>query len=151
MSDEISGALTVNPGLIALGSEAVILTVNIRYPVSKREEDVYNALRNTLDMNGLGVVKLSGSFAPHYYAPDDPFINLLVEVYRDNTGDEQSAPIVLGGATYARAIPRAVAFGMRFPGEEETMHQMNEYIRLDSLFKAADIYADAIFHLTQAD
>ena len=151
MSDKISGSLTVNTGMIDLGREAAILTVNIRYPVSKSEDDVYDALRTVLDENGLGVVKLPGSMDPLYYAPDDPFIKLLMEVYRENTGDERSTPITMGGASYARSMPGAVAFGMRFPGEEETMHKKDEYIRIDSLIKAAHIYADTIFRLTRPD
>jgi succinyl-diaminopimelate desuccinylase len=54
---------------------------------------------------------------------------------------------VIGGGTYARAIPNAVAFGPRFPEEEDVMHQKDEYMRVDSLMKAARIYADAIFRL----
>jgi len=147
MSDSISGALVVNTGMIELGREAVVLTTNVRYPVSRTEEDVYDALRPVLDENGLGVVKRH-SQPPLYYAPDDPLVETLMDVYRENTGDEESRPIVIGGGTYARAIPGAVAFGPRFPYEEEVMHQRDEYICLDNLMKAAHIYADAIYRLT---
>ncbi|MCL1895607.1 MAG: Sapep family Mn(2+)-dependent dipeptidase [Clostridiales bacterium] len=150
MRDGLSGPLIVNAGMIDLGREAAVLTVNVRYPVSKKEEDVYDALRPALDKNGLGVVKVSG-IAPLYYAPDEPFIKTLMEVYQGITGDTESHPIVIGGGTYARAIPHAVAFGPRFPGEEEVMHQKDEYISLDSLMKAAHIYADAILRLTDKD
>jgi len=150
MRDEQSGSLVVNVGMIDLGREAVILTVNIRHPVTKKEDDVYDALRPILDANGLGVVKVTG-LAPLYFAPDDPYIKVLVDVYRENTGDTESKPIVFGGGTYARSIPRAVAYGPLFPGEEEVMHQKNEYIGIGSLMKAAHIYADAILRLTQKE
>jgi len=147
MSDEPSGPLIVNIGMIDLRREAVILTVNIRYPVTKKEDDVYDPLTPALDSNGLGIVKLIG-LAPLYFAPDDPFVELLMDVYRENTGDKESKPIIFGGGTYARSIPRAVAFGPCFPGAEEVMHKKDEYIEIDSLMKAAHIYADAIKRLT---
>jgi len=149
MSDEPSGPLIVNIGMIDLRREAVMLTINIRYPVTKTEDEVYAALTPALDANGLGFVK-SHMHAPLYFKPDDPFIELFMDVYRENTGDTESKPIVYGGGTYARSIPKAVAFGPCFPGEDEVMHQKNEYISLESLMKAAHIYADAIMRLSRA-
>ena len=149
MRDEPSGSLIVNPGMIDLGSEAAILTVNVRHPVTNSEDDVYKALMPVLDANGLGLVKVMG-LAPLYYPPDDPMIELCMDVYRENTGDAESKPIVFGGGTYARSIPRAVAFGPCFPNDEEVMHQKDEYIGIESLMKAAHIYADAILRMTQS-
>jgi len=148
--DEASGALIVNAGMIDLGREAAILTLNVRNPVTRNEDDVYDALRPTIDRFGLGVVRLLG-MPPLYFPADDPFIEVFLRVYRENTGDLESAPIVSGGGTYARAIPRAVAFGPAFPGEEDVMHQKDEYIREESLMRAAQIYADAIRILAGKD
>ena len=150
MEDGISGSLVVNAGMINMNKEAAVLTVNVRYPVSKNENEVYHALRPVLDRNGLGVVKES-VLKPLYHEIDEPLINTLIGIYRENTGDEKSIPIVTGGGTYARSIPNAVAFGPRFPDEEEVMHQNDEYISINSLMKAARIYADAIYRLTIQD
>jgi succinyl-diaminopimelate desuccinylase len=149
MADEPSGPLIVNIGMIDMGPEAAILTVNVRCPVTKTEDEVYDALRPVLDKSGLGVVKVSG-MAPLYFPPDDPFIQTLMTVYQKHTGDMQHAPLVIGGGTYARAIPNAVAFGPRFPEDEDIMHQKDEYVKIDSLLRAAHIYADAIQELTKA-
>ena len=81
---------------------------------------------------------------PVYFKKTDPFVNLLMNVYRDVTGDKETQPISIGGATYARAIPNAIAFGPIFPWEEELAHEPNEFVDLDSLEKAADIYYNAI-------
>jgi succinyl-diaminopimelate desuccinylase len=146
--DDLSGRLIVNVGQIALGREAAILTVNVRNPVTKKEEDVYDDLRSLIDRYGIGVVRVSG-MAPLFFPADDPLVETLMDVYRTNTGDQESLPIVIGGGTYARSFPRAVAFGPRFPGEEDVMHQKDEYIREDSLFMAAQIYTDAIRRLAE--
>ena len=147
MSDETSGPLIVNIGKISLGREAAVLTVNARYPISVKEDEVYEALRPALDKNGLGVAKKS-CMAPLFYPPEEPFIQTLMEVYRNNTGDAHSKSRIIGGGTYARAFRRTVAFGPRFPHEEDIAHQKDEYILLDSLMDAAQIYADAIYRLS---
>jgi succinyl-diaminopimelate desuccinylase len=130
-----------------MDAEAVLITCDARYPVTMTDAAVYDALTPVLDRNGLGVVK--GNHKPPIYIPaDDPFIETLMQVYRDNTGDAACKPVVTGGGTYARAIPHAVAFGPRFPGEPDLMHQADEYITIDELMKITHIYADAIYKLT---
>ena len=39
-----------------------------------------------------------------------------LRVYQEETGDTKSKPGTMGGGTYARATPNAVAFGAGFPG-----------------------------------
>ncbi|MGL5341362.1 MAG: dipeptidase PepV, partial [Lactococcus garvieae] len=46
-------------------------------------------------------------------------------------------------------LKRGVAYGAMFEGEEDTMHQANEYKPLDALFKSAVIYAEAIYELAK--
>ncbi|MDR1028803.1 MAG: dipeptidase PepV [Clostridiales Family XIII bacterium] len=149
-SDDPSGKLTLNVGLIAMDSEAAILTVNARYPVTMREDSVYEAMLPLIHEYDLGIVKLH-SKPPIYFPEDDPFIETLMEVYRENTGDTKHKPFVIGGGTYARAIPNAVAFGPRFPGREELMHRKDERISIDDLMRTTHIYADAIYKLTGED
>ena len=52
-----------------------------------------------------------------------------------------------GGATYARAIQNCVAFGALTVDEELTEHQPNERAVLVNLFKAMEIYAQAVYAL----
>jgi succinyl-diaminopimelate desuccinylase len=148
--DEESGGLIVNVGQIALGREAAILTVNVRNPVTRKEDDVYDDLRPVIDRYGLGVVRVTG-VAPLYYADGDPLVETLMDVYRAGTGDAEAQPLVIGGGTYARAIPHAVAFGPRFPGKPDVMHQKDEYIEEEDLLRACRIYADAIERLAGKD
>ena len=56
------------------------------------------------------------------------------------TGDKDTKPLAIGGATYARAIPNAVGFGPVFPYEAELAHEPNEFASIDSLIKAQQIY-----------
>ncbi len=148
LSDEMSGKLIFNVGMIHLDQEVAKLTVNIRYPVTLNEEAVYSGMMPYLDKYALGVVKLNHQ-AAIYVPEDDPLVRILMEVYRKHTGDAESRPLVIGGGTYARAMENAVAFGMTFPGEPEVAHQKNEYILIENLITATKIFADSIYELTK--
>ncbi|MDR6998309.1 hypothetical protein [Neobacillus niacini] len=41
-------------------------------------------------------------------------------------------------------MKRGVAYGAMFKGEQDTMHQANEFKPVDALLKSAIIYAEAI-------
>ena len=67
-----------------------------------------------------------------------------MEVYQRVTGDTEHEAFAIGGATYARAIPNAVAFGPLFPYEEELAHEANEFLSIDSLEKMTEIFAEGL-------
>lgn len=148
LSDEVSGKLIFNVGKININSEAGRLVINVRYPVTAKEEDVYSSIMPILNKHNFGVIRLKNQ-APIYFPEDYPMVEILMGVYREQTGDVESKPIIIGGGTYARATENIVAFGATFPGEEEVAHKKNEYIAIDSLMKATKIYAEAIYKLSQ--
>lgn len=148
-SDEPSGELIFNVGMVEIDDEAARLTINIRYPITMNSEMIYEGMMPYINKYNLGVVKLE-SRDPIYFEKDDPMIVSLMDAYRRHTGDLESEPFVIGGGSYARAVPNAVAFGMLFPGEPDTMHQKNESMSIESMMTAAKIYADAIVELTEA-
>lgn len=150
MSDEKSGKLILNVGMIEADPEKIMVTVNVRYPVTKTSEEVYSGMQPLLDEHDLGVVKKKDE-KPIYVSSDDELIVTLMDVYRKHTGDTESMPVVAAGATYARAFKKCIAFGAEFQGEESTMHQKNEYIALDNLMKITKIYAESIYLLTKQD
>ena len=73
----------------------------------------------------------------------------LMKVYRQHSGDMVTEPRSSGGATYARAMPNCVAFGALTVDELLTEHQPNERTVLKNLYKAMEIYAQAIYELTR--
>lgn len=147
-SDEPSGKLIFNVGMIAVDDEAARLTINIRYPVTMTDEQIYDAMMPAINKYNLGIIKQKHE-KPIYIPVDDELITTLMDVYRKHTGDTESEPLVIGGGTYARAVKNTVAFGARFPGEGELAHQKNEYILVESLVKATKIFADSIFQLAK--
>jgi succinyl-diaminopimelate desuccinylase len=48
-------------------------------------------------------------------------------------------------------MPNCVAFGPEFPNENNSIHENNESISIDSLLKATEIYAKALYSLIKAE
>lgn len=150
MSDEKSGPLTFNVGVVSFEKKSLTFTVNVRFPVTYTDEDVYDGIIKVTDQYDLGIVKKSYQ-APIYFEKDSPMIETFMEIYRENTGDMENGPMTIGGGTYARAMKNCVAFGALFPGDPDLMHQRDERLALDRLVTMTKIYADAIYKLTQED
>ncbi|HPZ90529.1 MAG TPA: dipeptidase PepV [Bacillota bacterium] len=141
VKDEVSGPLTANMGVISMEEDTVKVLLDIRYPVSFREEQILEKMGQVLPAS----VQLTprGGKGPLFVDPGSPLIRVLQQVYRKHTGEEPRL-ISIGGGTYARALDNGVAFGPVFPGQEELAHQKDEYISIEHLLKLAEIYGDAI-------
>ena len=150
LSDEASGDLILTVGLIEMDSEAGIVTINIRYPVTMTENTVYDAMMPVINKYNLGIVK-DKNRQPIYFPKDGEMIKTLMNIYRKHTGDTKSEPIVIGGGTYARAAENLVAFGALFPDQEDMAHKKNEYIEIDKMVLMAKIYAEAIYELSKPE
>lgn len=141
--DELSGKLTYNTGIIKWDGETVLMESNLRYPASMEKQTMMQAMDRFCKNTGFSW-KMKDYLPPVYTKPDSPFVTRLMNVYRDITGDMENDAFAIGGATYARAIPNAVAFGPLFPYEEELAHEANEFLSIDSLEKMTLIYGKAL-------
>jgi len=146
LSDEVSGRLVFNVGQIKADEERARITVNIRYPVSYQSEEVYQGLKEKISEHNWKLEEKQHK-APLHVEKDDRLVKSLMQVYREETGDEKAEPIAIGGGTYARAVPRGVAFGPLFPGQPELAHQKNEYLEIEDLMLNTLIYVRAIIEL----
>lgn len=147
--DDISGKLNFNPGLVSFNGKTISLIINIRYPIKVESEKVYQAIEEAIEGLDIRLIRDKGESKPLYVSEDSFLVKTLMEVYKEETGDENSRPLTIGGGTYARAMKNAVAFGPMFPGQEDVVHQKNEYISIDHLMKLTRIYAKAIYALTR--
>ena len=146
LEDEPSGKLIWNVGMIDFDQKSARLTINVRYPVTADADQVYEGVMSVLDPHDLGIIKVNHQ-APIYVPEDSPMVQTLMDIYRRQTGDEDSAPMVIGGGTYARSMDNIIAFGARFPDQPALEHQPNERISIDTLVRLARIYAETIVRL----
>lgn len=146
LSDEPSGNLAFNTGILSFDENEMRITINIRYPVTFDLDDVYAGIEKVAEPLGVKVERVDCQ--PPLYKPiDDPMIEALMETYAKFTGDMESKPIVIGGATYARAVPNTVAFGPVMPGKPDLCHQANEYADIEELITSTKIFAEALYKL----
>ena len=142
------GELTFCNGVVKTENGVISCTIDIRVPVTLKEEDVRRMCEGKLeDKNGrIEIVEIG---APLFFPKESPLVNALYKAYTDVTGDTEHEPVVIGGGTYAKAIPNIVAFGPIFPGDEVREHKPDEFIEVEKLMKNAQIIAEAMYRLAK--
>ncbi|MDE7453761.1 MAG: Sapep family Mn(2+)-dependent dipeptidase, partial [Clostridia bacterium] len=140
LEDE-TGKLTFSPNVIQQTADGISVICDIRYPATMKRETVLNAIA------AKGVeYKILHEQAPLFSDKNSPLITTLLQVYNEVTG-RNAKPVAIGGGTYARALKCGVAFGPEEDGEENTVHQANEYITFEKIEKCLKIYKLAIQRL----
>ncbi len=149
--DEATGALTVNVGLLRYAPTAgeAFFQLNIRFPACANGEQLVGKLEERLRPYGFQLTPPTLK-PPHEVPAEHPMIRALQRIYTEQTGHTATL-LSTGGGTYACKLPGCVAFGPLFPGEEDTAHQPDESISIDSLLRATALYAEAIYELANID
>ena len=140
LKDE-TGALTFSPNVIRGGKGFVEVTCDIRYPATLSRDIVLNALKGEK-------YEILSEQAPLFNDKSNELIQVLCGAYNEVTGKHMK-PIAIGGGTYARALKCGAAFGPEEEGEENVIHQPNEYITFEKIEKCLKIYKLAIERLTK--
>ncbi|GEL66399.1 M20 family metallopeptidase [Marinilactibacillus psychrotolerans] len=145
ISDAISGELTFNVASLSIDENQSEVMIDMRIPVSFTSIELVKQLKEVAGNYGLKFQKFDE--LPSLYVPkESSLVKTLMDIYKEKTGDLKE-PMTSGGATYARSMPNMVAFGAHFPGSPSLAHQENEGIIVEELYKAMDIYAEAIYQL----
>lgn len=147
LEDEVSGKLSFNTGVVNMNKDRITMTLNLRYPVTCKFEDMMNGLNSTLKGTEIKIENMQHQ-EPLYFSKDNEIIKVLSKVYEEQTGDKAKL-LSIGGGTYAKEMPNIVAFGPIFPGEPDLDHQANEYIKVEDLIENAKIYAHAMYELAK--
>lgn len=143
--EDSSGRLTLNPGVIEWGEEGFDLSIDVRHPtgmdVNEVREKLAAAVRE-FEPVCIHEKQQDGHFIPE----DSELVSKLLAVYEARTGKKEK-PLAIGGGTYARAFPNAVAFGCEKAGISGPVHMPNEFIGVDELMFDTHMLADAIIAL----
>jgi succinyl-diaminopimelate desuccinylase len=145
-SDEPSGDLTSNLGIVTTEGDNVELLFNIRYPVTFTGEQVHGRCQAKLNsLTTRYVLKPTRDSPPLYFPLDHPLVKTIVDVYEAETG-ERRRPGAMGGGTYARAVPNTVSVGTGWEGDGAA-HETDERLKVAHLFKMSRIYAHILYRL----
>lgn len=144
-SDEQSGRLTMNVGTIKTTEDSIVMEIDIRYPVTLKYDTLNAQLGKAFGEAGFET-DIYAHMNPVFMDKNGEVIQKLTETFREVTGMD-SEPTVIGGGTYARAMPNIVACGPIIPGHPCTEHRPNEHISVEDFETAKKIYTTALKRL----
>ena len=140
------GDLTFNNGMVKTENGQIICTIDIRVPVTVKEEELRAAIAPYLDTEK-GSFEILSIGKPLFFSPDSDLVKALYQAYVDVTGDTENKPMVIGGGTYAKSLPGIIAFGPEMPDKDYRIHNANEFIEVSGMVQAVEVYAKALENL----
>ena len=137
------GALTFNIGVISMKDGNIEGTIDIRFPVTMKSRDILELCKEKMEKAN-GKVIFEEIEEPLFYEIDSPLVETLYDAYVEVTDDNSLKPLVIGGGTYAKSIKNVIAFGCEFPGSDNHIHDANEFVYEEELYKQVKLYKCAI-------
>lgn len=145
--DEATGPLTFNVGTIRMEQgEKAIAECNIRIPATKKYDEVVPDFIKKLEQRQIAYKEVSFLDAIRLDV-ESPTVQALYQVFQEVTGDYQSKPLAIGGATYARCLNNAISFGPIFPGDEDRTHEADEYLKIQDMKTIMALYIEGMLAL----
>lgn len=148
LHDDVSGWLVNNWGVMDGDEKHISVTLNYRYPVTFHKEDCQPKVQAVFEAAGWSGKTVMAENAL-YVPADSKFVQMLLSVYRKETGD-MTEPMCIGGGTYAKSIPNCLAFGCMFPGDPEVEHLPDEFLPLDRFEQNEKILREAMLAMANA-
>ena len=145
MSDEVSGALTMNLGILNLENGVLKGEFDSRAPLCATDENLTEVMRRSFA--SIGMKMDEGEMTPAHCVPgDSDLVRKLLESY-ELYFHEKGEPQAIGGGTYVHDLKYGVAFGCEIEGVDTHMHGDDEYMDIDVMVMSAKIFADAIIRI----
>lgn len=139
------GDLTLNLAKLELEDGKIKAGMNLRIPGDVNLEEIKEKITKQLQE-----IKpyYKGQKESLYIPKENELVQKLCKIYNEYTGQNEE-PLAIGGATFARAFKNCVSFGAMRPGEPDMCHQVDEYIEMQNLIDACNMYAIAIYELAK--
>lgn len=150
LSDERSGKLTTNVGVINIDKDNTSTSIDIRYPVSADYNVIINTIKNKAKEFGLEMI-IDNHHTPLNVPDDSKIIKILKQSYENIMGEEPNI-YSTGGGTYARSLNnKGVAFGPVFPDDYSNMHKPDESLDEEKFFLHAQICLEAMYTMFKGE
>ena len=140
---------TMTVTMIKTEQNAIEVNINVRFSYGTSEEEIIQAFKKVA-AEGNGYIKNCKSLPAVYISKKRPFMKVFGDAYETITGLKNEFTLAYGGS-YAKAMENIVSWGPLFPGEEDTCHEENEHILIESLMLNAQIFAEAISRIVLTD
>lgn len=145
--------LTMVGGVIDTEEKRIFQTIDCRYPTSTNAETIAAALRKA--MGDSAEIRDERDTPPFRMDEKNPAVQSCLAVYNAVTG-ENGKCYTMGGGTYARRFPNAVAFGPEHPERVQPdfagpIHGADEAASKEAFIEALKIYILALLELEKLD
>ncbi len=153
--DALWGGFDVNVATLKPDGGALALYVNLRRPPPWSGAQADRHLREQVERfnarHGSALVARPDYFKdePLVYDARAPIVRRLLAAWQRATG-EPPTPIISAGGTYAKRLPRAIAFGMWFPGKPYPGHDVDERVPVDDLHRGVHVLVEALVDLASS-
>lgn len=144
-SDSKSGSLTLVLSVLEFDGNFLEGIFDIRFPVCCKSEEINGKIEKTLHSHGFEYKCILAS-EPHYVDEKSDFVQSLLRVYENLTG-EKGKCIAIGGGTYVHNTAGGVAFGAELPGKEYNIHCADEYTVPEEMILNAEMTANAAIEI----
>ncbi|MDF9867615.1 succinyl-diaminopimelate desuccinylase [Bacilli bacterium PM5-3] len=144
-NDEYCNKTTIVPTMIEESHDKIFLSVNVRLAHSNTYDKIISKLKEIENDYQFSFNEFD-YIPPIYIDPNTEFVQKLSKAY-ENVTNLKTEYIFASNTSYAKAMPNFVCFGPILVGSENTSHHPNEYIKEKDIFKAYDIYYNAMLEL----
>ena len=110
---KMTGQTSSSLGKVKMLARTLELQQDVRFSslhtvehIKKIMIETYSILKGTVDLGEIS--------KPLYIKEDKPLVQILMNAYKDITGDLKAKPLISGGGTYAKEAPNCLAFEQCF-------------------------------------
>lgn len=144
MSDKL-GRLTLTLDIVKFDGRSFEGCFDTRLPMSATKENCADVISAKLENHGFRIEDTE-MIKPHYVDENSEFVRTLLSAYEDYSGDKGEC-ISMGGGTYVHNIESGVAFGAISRDLQTNMHGADEFVPIEDLLTAAEIFTQVIFDI----
>lgn len=141
MCDKL-GALTLTLDVVNFDGKNFEGCFDTRTPMSATQENCADKIKAELKKYGFEIENTE-MIKPHYVDENSEFVQTLLNAYETYSGDKGDC-ISMGGGTYVHDIASGVAFGAISRDTQTNMHGADEFMLIDDLLTAAEIFTQVI-------
>ena len=153
-ADEIFTPLTIVGTQVSVEDGRLCQVFDCRYPTAMSGEKLAALIGEKA--GDLSCVSIDADKAPFYVSLDDPALQACLTAYREVTGETDAQAYTIGGGTYSRLFPKAVAFGPEhqdrpLPDFGGPIHGADEAASMDFFMEALRVYITALISLEELE
>ncbi len=150
--DDFMGPMTFAPTVIKQVPEGIELTINLRRPQGKGNEQVKAEAESALaawQARRFPLANVKVIVSEPWIQNSAPQVPALLSVFSHYTGIRNAKPISIGGGTNSRLFPNAVSFGPTMPGMVYSGHSEHEFITVKQLLLNLQMYTAVMVELAK--